>query len=223
MGEQRTIEATDGTTIGAYQAKPGSGTSAGLVVIQEIFGVNRHIRNVTDRFAADGYLALAPAMFDRREKNVQLGYTQEGIAQGREIAMSLKPDEILADVRGAIKALRHQGCRKVGIVGFCFGGTVAWRAAASADVDAAVGYYGGGVYGAREMKPKVPTALHFGDRDAHIPMDQVKAVADLHPEVEVHVYAADHGFHCDERGSYDAAAAKQAYQRTLEFFKKHLG
>jgi carboxymethylenebutenolidase len=223
MGEQRTIEATDGTTIGAYQAKPGSGTAAGLVVIQEIFGVNRHIRNVTDRFAADGYLALAPAMFDRREKNVQLGYTQEGIAQGREIAMSLKPDEILADVRGAIKALRHQGCRKVGIVGFCFGGTVAWRAAASADVDAAVGYYGGGVYGAREMKPKVPTALHFGDRDAHIPMDQVKAVADLHPEVEVHVYAADHGFHCDERGSYDAAAAKQAYQRTLEFFKKHLG
>ncbi|MDF3075889.1 MAG: carboxymethylenebutenolidase [Alphaproteobacteria bacterium] len=222
MGEQRTIESTDGTQIGAYQAKPGSATAAGLVVIQEIFGVNRHIRNVTDRFAADGYLALAPAMFDRRQKNVQLGYTQEGIAQGRDIAMSLKPDEILADVRGAIKALRHQGCRKVGIVGFCFGGTVAWRAAASADVDAAVGYYGGGVYAARELKPKVPTALHFGDKDAHIPMDQVKAVADAHPEVEVHVYAADHGFHCDERASYDAAAAKQAYQRTLEFFGKHL-
>jgi carboxymethylenebutenolidase len=222
MGEQRTLESTDGTQIGAYQAKPGSATAAGLVVIQEIFGVNRHIRNVTDRFAADGYLALAPALFDRREKNVQLGYTQESIAQGRDIAMSLKPDEILADVRGAIKALRQQGCRKVGIVGFCFGGTVAWRAAAVADVDAAVGYYGGGVYAARELKPKVPTALHFGDRDAHIPLDQVKAVADLHPEVEVHVYAADHGFHCDERGSYDAAAAKQAYQRTLEFFKKHL-
>jgi carboxymethylenebutenolidase len=222
MGEQRTLESTDGTTIGAYQAKPGSATAAGLVVIQEIFGVNRHIRNVTDRFAADGYLALAPAMFDRRQKNVQLGYTQEGIAQGREIAMSLKPEEILADVRGAITALRHQGCRKVGIVGFCFGGTVAWRAAAEANVDAAIGYYGGGIYASRALKPKVPTALHFGDKDAHIPMDQVKAVADAHPDVEVHVYAADHGFHCDERGSYDAAAAKTAYARTLEFFAKHL-
>jgi carboxymethylenebutenolidase len=222
MGEQRTIESTDGTQIGAYQAKPAGTPHAGIVVIQEIFGVNNHIRNVTDRFAADGYLALAPAMFDRRKKDVELGYTQDAIAQGREIAMTLKPDEILADVRGAIKALRHQGCRKIGIVGFCFGGTVAWRAAASADVDAAVGYYGGGVYAARELKPKVPTALHFGDRDAHIPIDQVKAVADLHPEVEVHVYAADHGFHCDERGSYDAAAAKQAYARTLEFFGKHL-
>ena len=222
MGEKRTIEAADGTKIGAYQAKPAGTSHAGIVVIQEIFGVNNHIRNVTDRFAADGYLALAPAMFDRRKKDVELGYTQEGIAQGREIAMSLKPDEILADVRGAIKALRAQGCSKIGIVGFCFGGTVAWRAAASADVDAAVGYYGGGVYAARELKPKVPTALHFGDKDAHIPMDQVKAVAEAHPEVAVHVYAADHGFHCDERGSYDAAAAKQAYARTLEFFAKHL-
>lgn len=222
MGDKRTIEATDGTTIDAWQAKPPGMMKAGLVVIQEIFGVNNHIRNVTDRFAADGYLAIAPAMFDRRKKGVDLGYTPEGIAQGREIAMSLKPAEIMADVAGAIKALREQGCRRVGIVGFCFGGTVAWRAAAGADVDAAVGYYGGGVYGLRDLKPRVPTALHFGDKDAHIPMDQVKAVAEMHPEVEVHVYAADHGFHCDERGSYDAAAAKQAYARTLEFFGKHL-
>jgi len=222
MGEKRTIEAADGTKIDAWQAKPSGTPKAGIVVIQEIFGVNNHIRNVTDRFAADGYLALAPAMFDRRKKGVDLGYTPEGIAHGREIAMSLQADEILADVAGAIKELRAQGCKKVGIVGFCFGGTVAWRAAASSDVDAAVGYYGGGIYAARDLKPKVPTALHFGDKDAHIPMDQVKAVADKHPQAEVHVYAADHGFHCDERGSYDAAAAKQAYARTLQFFGKHL-
>lgn len=222
MGEKRTIQATDGTKIDAWQATPSGTPKAGIVVIQEIFGVNNHIRNVTDRFAADGYLALAPAVFDRRKKDVDLGYSPDGIAQGREIALSLKVDEFMADVAGAIKDLRRQGCKKIGIVGFCFGGTVAWRAAASSDVDAAVGYYGGGIYAARDLKPKVPTALHFGDRDAHIPMDQVKAVADQHPEVEVHVYAADHGFHCDERGSYDAAAAKQAYARTLEFFAKHL-
>ncbi len=222
MGEKRTIQSADGTAISAWQASPPGAVKAGMVVIQEIFGVNNHIRNVTDRFAADGYLALAPAMFDRRQKGVDLGYTPEGIAQGREIAMTLKPDEIMADVAGAITALRAQGCAKIGIVGFCFGGTVAWRAAAGADVDAAVGYYGGGIYAARDLKPRVPTALHFGDKDAHIPLEHVKAIADRHPEVEVHVYAADHGFHCDERGSYDAAAAKQAYARTLEFFGKHL-
>ncbi|MGE0151295.1 MAG: dienelactone hydrolase family protein [Reyranellaceae bacterium] len=222
MGEKRTIQSADGTAIGAWQASPPGLIKAGMVVIQEIFGVNHHIRGVTDRFAADGYLALAPAMFDRRKKDVDLGYDQAGIAQGREVAMSLQPAEIMADVAGAIKALRGQGCAKVGIVGFCFGGTVAWRAAAGAEVDAAVGYYGGGIYAARDLKPRVPTALHFGERDAHIPLDQVRAVADLHPEVEVHVYAADHGFHCDERASYDAAAARQAYQRTLEFFGKHL-
>lgn len=222
MGEQRTIQSADATTIDAWQARPSGLIKAGLVVIQEIFGVNHHIRGVTDRFAADGYLALAPAMFDRRKKGVDLGYDQAGIAQGREIAMTLKPAEIMADVAGAIKALRGLGCAKIGIVGFCFGGTVAWRAAAGADVDAAVGYYGGGIYGLRDLKPRVPTALHFGDKDAHIPLDQVRAVADLHPEVEVHVYAADHGFHCDERASYDATAARQAYARTLEFFGQHL-
>ena len=223
MGEKRTIEAADGTKIGAWQARPGGMIKAGLVVIQEIFGVNNHIRNVTDRFAADGYLALAPAMFDRLKPDVELAYTQDDIGKGRELAMALKPAQVLADVNGAIKELRAQGCAKVGIVGFCFGGTVAWRAAAVANVDAAVGYYGGGIHGARDLKPRVPTALHFGDKDAHIPMDQVHEVADLHPEVEVHVYAADHGFHCDERASYDPAAAKQAYARTLEFFGKHLG
>ena len=222
MGEKLSIEAADGTHIGAWLARPPGTIRAGLVVIQEIFGVNSHIRNVTDRFAADGYLALAPAMFDRIRPGVELGYTADDIAKGRELAMALKPEQILSDVAGAIRTLRGQGCAKVGIVGFCFGGTVAWRAAAMASVDAAVGYYGGGVHGARDLRPKAPTALHFGDKDAHIPMDHVRAVAEMHPEVDVHVYPADHGFHCDERASYDAAAAKLAYGRTLEFFARHL-
>lgn len=222
MGQHINLNAADGTAIAAWRAKPPGTIKGGLVVVQEIFGVNPHIRSVTDRFAADGFLAIAPAMFDRLRPGVELGYVPDDIGKGRELAMKLKPEQILADVGGAIRALRAEGCARVGIVGFCFGGTVAWRAAAKADVDASVGYYGGGIHGARDLRPRCPTMLHFGDRDAHIPMDHVQAVTDMHPEVTVHVYAADHGFHCDARASYDAEAAKLAYARTVEFFATHL-
>jgi len=222
MGEHIKLKSGDGVEIGAYVSEPKGKTKAGLVVVQEIFGVNHHIRGVTDRLARDGYLAVAPAFFDRSKPNVELGYTAPDIAAGREIAMALKPEQILADVKGGIDYLRKAGCGKVGIVGFCFGGTVAWRAASAANVDASVGYYGGGIYAARELKPKVPTMLHFGDQDAGIPMDQVNEIIKLHPDVKVHVYHAGHGFHCDERASFDDASAKQAYARTIEFFDKQL-
>lgn len=222
MSQQVKLKSSDGKQIGGYLAEPKATPKAGIVVVQEIFGVNHHIKHVTDRFAGDGYLALAPAMFDRLKPNVDLGYVAPDMQAGRELAMQLKPEQILADVQGAIDYLRKAGCKKIGIVGFCFGGTVAWRAASGANVDAAVGYYGGGIYAARELKPKVPTMLHFGDQDAGIPNDQVAAVKKLHPDVPVHVYHAGHGFHCDERASYDEASAKLAYARTLEFFAKHL-
>ncbi len=222
MGQHVKLKSGDGKEIGGYLAEPKAAPKAGIVVVQEIFGVNHHIRDVTDRFAADGYLALAPAMFDRLKPGVDLGYVAPDMQAGRELAGQLKPDMILADVQGAIDYLRKAGCKKVGIVGFCFGGTVAWRAAASLDVDAAVGYYGGGIYAARDLKPKVPTMLHFGDQDHGIPNDQVAEIQKQHPDVPVHVYHAGHGFHCDERSSYDAASAKQAYARTLAFFAQHL-
>ena len=223
MGEHIKLKSSDRVEIGGYLSEPKGTPKAGIVVVQEIFGVNHHIREVTDRFARDGYRAVAPAFFDRSKPNVELIYTAPDIAAGREIAMALKPEQILADVQGGIDYLRKSGCTKVGIVGFCFGGTVAWRAAASANVDAAVSYYGGGVYATRELKPKVPTMLHFGDQDAGIPMDQVNEIIKLHPDLPIHVYHAGHGFHCDERASFDEASAKLAYARTLEFFAKHLG
>lgn len=193
-----------------------------MVVVQEIFGVNSHIKSVTDRLARDGYLAIAPAFFDRLQPGVDLGYQAQDIAAGRDLAMQLTPEPILADLNAGIAWLRAAGCTKVGVVGFCFGGTVAWRAASSAAIDAAVGYYGGNILAMRTMAPRVPTMLHFGEKDPYIPIAGVHELAKQYPEVAVHIYDADHGFHCDQRGSYDEPSAKLAYARTLEFFAKHL-
>jgi carboxymethylenebutenolidase len=218
MGEHLKLNAE----IGAYLARPAGTPKAGVVVIQEIFGVNNHIRNVTDRFARDGYLALAPQYFDRIRPKIELGYTPDGIAEGRTHVMAVGQEKAVADTADAIAKLRELGAKKVGTVGFCWGGTIVWLSATRLTPDAAVGYYGGGIHAARTEKPKVPTLLHFGQRDAHIPMTQVEEVRALHPGVTVLDYPADHGFHCDERGSYDEPSAKLAYARTLEFFAKHL-
>jgi carboxymethylenebutenolidase len=223
MGETIRLKAGDGVEIGAYLATP-SGTPKGhVIVVMEIFGVNHHIRAVTDRLAADGYAALAPQFFDRIKPGIELGYTAETIAEGRNHVTALGVDKPLADVQAAIDALKARGAGKVGITGFCWGGTITWLSACRLPVDAAVGYYGGGIHGARAEKPKCPTMLHFGDKDAHIPMTHVNELRELHKDVTIYDYPADHGFHCDERGSFDAAAAKTAYGRTLEFFARHLG
>jgi carboxymethylenebutenolidase len=222
MAETIRLKAKDGAEIGGYLAVP-SGTPKGhLIVVMEIFGVNHHIKAVTDRLAGDGYVALAPQFFDRIKPGIELGYTPEGIAQGRDHVMALGFDEALADVESGIAALKARGAKKVGITGFCWGGTITWLTACRLPVDAAVGYYGGGIHGARQEKPKCPTMLHFGDKDAHIPMTHVNELRELHKDVTIYDYPADHGFHCDERSSYDAAAAKTAYGRTLEFFARHL-
>lgn len=223
MGEMIKLKSKDGVEIGAYLATPTGAPKGYVVVVMEIFGVNHHIRAVTDRLAADGYVALAPAFFDRIKPGIELGYTAETIAEGRGHVMGLGMEKPLADVEAAIAALKAKGAKKVGITGFCWGGTVTWLSACKLGVDCAVGYYGGGIHGARAETPKCPTMLHFGDKDAHIPMTHVNELRSLHPGVTIYDYAADHGFHCDERGSFDAAAAKTAYGRTLEFFAKHLG
>ena len=228
MGETVQLTTTDGEQISAYVARPPAGHDsptgklAGLVIVQEIFGVNPHIRSVTDRFAGDGYLSIAPAFFDRIKPGVEMGYEAQDIAAGRELAMSLQPEQILADLNAGISWLRAAGCAKVAVVGFCFGGTVAWRAANAAPIDAAVGYYGGGVYAQRASRPRVPVLLHFGEHDPWIPLEQVNELMKQYPDLPIHIYPADHGFHCDARSSYDADAAKLAYSRTLEFLAKHL-
>jgi carboxymethylenebutenolidase len=194
------------------------------VVVQEIFGVNQHIRKVADSFAADGYVAIAPALFDRVERGFETGYGPQDIERGRATRGKLSTDQALMDVKATVKELAKGG-QKVGVVGYCFGGTIAWLSSTRVDgVSAAVGYYGGGVADAAEEKPKSPVMLHFGETDASIPMDAVEKVKKAQPNVPIYVYAgAGHGFVCDERGSYQADAAKQARERTIDFFRKHIG
>lgn len=220
---QIALTATDGHALSAYRADPPTGTKprGAIVVIQEIFGVNSHMRRTTDGFAADGYVAICPALFDRLGKGIELGYTPDDVAKGRELRGKIAWDAVLADMASAIKAARAFG--KVGVVGYCWGGSVAWRAATQLTVDAAVGYYGGQVAEFAAETPKCPVMLHFGEKDAGIPMTQVETVRRHHPTLPVHVYDADHGFNCDDRKQYDAAAAKLARQRTLEFFRAHIG
>jgi carboxymethylenebutenolidase len=210
--------------IGAYLATPKGTPKGGVVVVQEIFGVNHHIKAVTDKFAADGYIALAPRFFDHIKKNIELGYTPDTIAEGRTYVMTPGfTDKAVQDVEAAMAELKKRGAGKVAVTGYCWGGTIAWLAATRLKPDAVSGYYGGGIHGTKSEKPTVPTQLHFGDKDMHIPMAHVNEIRKLHPEIEVFDYPADHGFHCDERGSYDAAASKKAMERTLAHFKKYVG
>jgi carboxymethylenebutenolidase len=223
MGEDIRLKSAAGE-IGAYLAKPAGTAKGGIVVIQEIFGVNHHIRAVTDKFAQDGYLALAPCFFDHIKAGIELGYSPDTIAEGRGYVMTPGfTDKAVQDVEAAMQELKTRGAKKVGVTGYCWGGTISWLAATRLKPDAVSGYYGGGIHGAKNEKPTVPTQLHFGDKDMHIPMTHVNELRQLHPNVQIFDYPADHGFHCDERGSWDAAASKQAMARTLEHFAKYVG
>lgn len=221
MGEHIKLTASDGVTVGAYKAMPQGKPKGGMIVIQEIFGVNHHIRNVVDQYAARGYVAIAPALFDRAQPNVDLGYTSDDIAIAREIRGKVPTEKMLLDVEAAAKEIASAG--KTGIVGYCLGGTIAYAAAVHVpQIAAAVGYYGGGIAAMADQKPKAPTMLHFGERDHSIPMSDVEKVKQARPDVPVFVYDAEHGFSCDERKSFDKASADLALERTLKFFDEHL-
>ncbi len=222
MGTMLTLKASDSASIGAYRADPAGKSRGALIVCQEIFGVNQHIRSVCDRYAAAGYTALAPAFFDRAESNVQLGYTPDDIARGRSIMQKLQLDNAILDVRAAVALLAPAG--KIGIVGYCWGGTVAWAAATRVDgLACSAPYYGGGIAGLAAEKARCPVEMHFGETDHAIPMTDVDKVRAAQPGITVYVYAAGHGFNCDERGSFDAASAKLATERTLAQLVRHVG
>jgi len=227
MGTFTDLTAADGFVFPAYVAQPAGKAKGAIVVLQEIFGVNSHIQSVADGYAAQGYLAVAPATFHRVKAGVDLGYTSDDMAAGsalKSAVEALPAPGVLQDIQAAIRHAASAG--KVGIVGYCYGGLLTWRSACLLDgLSAAVPYYGGGVTTPEEIArtPKVPVLAHFGDQDHWIPLDTVRAFEKAHPEVEVHVYAANHGFNCDQRGSYDAHAAKLALERTLAFFGKHVG
>ncbi len=222
MGNHITLTASDGFKLGAYRADAAGTPKGGLVVIQEIFGVNHHIRAVCDRFAALGYTSVAPALFDRYQPDFQSGYTPEEIAVAREYIGKADRAKMLLDTQATIDSLQPAG--KVGIVGYCLGGSIAFLSACQLNgLSCAVGYYGGMIAKAADEKPKLPTMLHFGETDASIPMTDVEIVKQKRPDVETFVYPAGHGFACDERGSYHEASHKQALERTLGLFKKCIG
>ena len=222
MSENISLRASDGHELDAYVAQPEGTPIAGLVVVQEIFGVNGHIRSVADGYARDGFLAVAPALFDRIERGVELGYEGADLQRAMSFVPKLDMEKALLDVEAAMKYAAASTSKKVGIIGYCFGGTLAWIAAARLHPAAAVGYYGGRIGNYAQESPQCPVMLHFGRQDAHIPPEEVDKVRSAQPNVEIWWYDAGHGFNCDARGSYDAAAAKMARQRSLEFLKKHL-
>jgi len=216
------VTAGDGFKGVAYRADPAGKSRGGLVVAQEIFGVNAHIRSVCDGFAADGYLAVAPALFERYEQGVDLGYTPDDIARGREIRGRVATGEALADIAAARDVAAQAG--KVGVIGYCWGGLLAWLAAARVPGFAcAVVYYGGGITEAIGEQPRCPVMGHFGEQDAMIPMAGIQALAAAHPSAQVSTYPAGHGFNCDQRGSFHAESAKLARERSLTFLRQHVG
>lgn len=209
------LTADDGHELDAYEAGAAD-AAAGIVVIQEIFGVNAHIRDVVDRYAALGLRAVAPALFDRLERGVELGYSEETVARGRAMRGAIDWDDTVRDVGAAVAHLA--ACGPVGVVGYCYGGSLAWLAAHSLPVAAAVGYYGGQIIQFTDRAPQAPVLLHFGEVDYMIPLSDVEQIKAAHPAVPVHVYSgADHGFNCDARDSYHPEAAALAQQRTLDF------
>lgn len=223
MSETVKLKASDGHEFDAYVARPEGKPIAGLVVVQEIFGVNAHIRSVADGYAKDGFLAVAPALFDRFEQGVDLGYDGADREKAMSFVPRLNPDLSLLDTAAALAYVREQTGKKAGVIGYCFGGSIAWLAAARLDPDAAVGYYGGHIIEFVQEEPKCLVMLHFGKEDGHITKDVVDKIAAAHPEVEIYRYdGAGHGFNCEARASCNPAAAKLARERSLAFLKKNL-
>ena len=223
MSQQIELVAADGHRLGAYVAAPQGAARGAIVVIQEIFGVNSHIRSVADGYAAEGYLAVAPALFDRLERGLEIGYGDADIQRGIALKGKSPNDKALLDIAAAIAHAQQAGGGKVGSVGYCWGGLLSWLSACSLDgLAAAVCYYGGGMPDQKQLQPRCPVLAHFGRQDHAIPLAGVEAFRAAQPGVEVHLYDAGHGFNCDQRGSYDAASAKLARERSLAFFAAHL-
>ncbi|TFW16117.1 dienelactone hydrolase family protein [Duganella callida] len=222
---------TDDGTFGAYLSLPRGGKGPGLVLLQEIFGVNQHIRNVADQYAADGYVVLAPDLFWRHGARIELGYDDAGWKRAVELMQATDFAKAQTDIAATLKVLRGLDATagaKIASLGYCFGGRLSYHTAANGLVDAAVAYYGGGIQNALDRAPeiKVPLLMHFGSADSHIPMDAVKSIAERfedNEQVEIHIYeGAEHGFNCNHRSSYQQRGAAEAHGHTLVFLSENL-
>lgn len=222
MGRSIVLKAADGHQFGAYRADPEGPAKGGVVVIQEIFGVNRHIRSVADRFAAQGYATIAPQIYDRHEPDIELGYEADDVQKGRDIRVEVGFDNPVKDIAAAVSALKDEGHR-VATVGYCYGGALAWLTAARiSSLDAAIGYYGTAA-AFKDEAPTCPVMLHYGDLDEMIPSSDGAMLESLYPGVQSFVYPAGHGFNCDLRGSYHRDSAERALERTMAFIQEHVG
>lgn len=221
MGRKLKLKAADGFELGAYRADPSGRPRGRVVVIQEIFGVNNHIRSVCDRLAEAGYVALAPQVFDRIERDFETGYSESEVAHARSFIAKVDWGKMMADTEAAIDELKKEG--SVAIMGFCLGGSVSYLAATKeGGLAGAVCYYGGQIIQHIDKKPRCPVQMHFGGQDTHIPLSDVETMKQKQPQAEIYVYQhAGHGFHCDERGSYDQPSSRIAWERTLGFLSRN--
>ena len=221
MGRWETLMARDGHEFSAYLAPPAGAPRGAVVVLQEIFGVNKHIRGVAEQYAAAGFLAIAPALFDRIGRNIELGYGPKDLEQGTGYRLQIEEAKALLDIGAAVNVVRHAG--RVALVGYCWGGQLTWVGAGALQVQAAVGYYTSRIWEKLERVPTCPVMLHYGERDMNIPLERIEQVRACHPTAQIFMYPADHGFNCEARGSYDAPSATLAWTRTQDFLKQHIG
>jgi carboxymethylenebutenolidase len=215
MGEFTTLMARDGHEFNAWMAAPSGPTRGAIVVAQEIFGVNRHIRAVADGFAAEGYVTIAPCLFDRVRRGIELGYSEPEVQQGRGYRLQIPKEKTVLDLTACINVVKHAG--RVSMIGYCWGGTLSYIAACELPVFCSVSYYGGQIKDHLEKSPRRPVMYHFGEKDPHIPLSDIDKIRAADPDGIFHLYPADHGFNCDERSTYDAASAALALERTLHF------
>jgi carboxymethylenebutenolidase len=219
MGKSVELTAADGHRLGAYLADPAGEPRGGIVVVQEVFGVTRHIRAVTDRFAAAGFAAIAPALFDRVEANVEVAYGES--ARAFTYVQRLSNEQVMQDLQAALERVASAGA--VGMAGYCWGGAMTYLAAARLKLAAAVAYYGGGIHTYLDERPRCPIMFHYGELDAHIPLSTVELIKEAVPEGHFFVYPAGHGFNCTDRASFDGTCAKLALDRSLEFLHRYVG
>jgi len=221
MGQTIELIAADGHTFDAYRAEPTGSAKGGVVVIQEIFGVNLHVRDVCERLGDKGYVAIAPALFDRIKPGIELGYTEEDLSEGFGYMQEVGNETPMKDIQAAADALKSEA--KVAAIGFCWGGQLAWLTSKNVGVDCSVGYYGVAVHETLEPAPNCPVLLHFADNDVFVPPEAADKVRKTYPDMPIYNYPANHGFNCDHRDDYNEVCAAQAMERTLAFFEEHLG
>jgi len=221
MGQMIEAQMADGVSIRVYRADPKAPPRAGIVIMHEAFGMNDHIRDMCDRYAAEGYLTVSPALYDRLEYGVEiLGYSEADLELALKLRKGADWDQSVSDMRSAIKMVREAG--SVGVVGYCWGGSLAWLAATRCGVNAAVSYYGGQIIQFIDETPGCPFLAHFAKHDVHVPPESASILKEHYPNVPNYLYNANHGFNCDQRSDYDAESAALAQERTLAFFAENL-